>query len=104
MVIRKGFGLLVVMVVIMTVVSTLWAGEETKIDINTASVEELATLTRIGVKSAQKIVEYRETHGLFKHPEEITKVSGVGKKVWEINKDRIIVTGGPVAKTGKKKS
>lgn len=61
-----------------------------KININTASVEELVKLNKVGKKYAQRIVEYRETNGPFKRPEDILKVKGIGSKIWESNKDRII--------------
>ena len=62
-----------------------------KININTASVEELAKLDKVGEKYAQRIVEYRETHGSFEKAEDIVKVKGIGPKIWEANKDRIVV-------------
>ncbi|MBN1932769.1 MAG: helix-hairpin-helix domain-containing protein [Desulfobacterales bacterium] len=62
-----------------------------KLNINTASVEELTQLNRIGPKYAQGIVEYREKNGPFKQPEEIMQVPGIGSKIYELNKDRIIV-------------
>ena len=98
-IVKKGFGVFVVLAVMLIAVSAAWAGEEAKVNINTATAEELATLTRIGLKSAQKIIEYREAHGQFKHPEEIMNVKGVGKKVWEVNKNRIVVTSGPNTKS-----
>ena len=62
-----------------------------KININTASVEELATLDRVGEKYAQRIVEYRESNGSFAKAEDITNVKGIGSKILEANKDRIVV-------------
>jgi competence protein ComEA len=62
-----------------------------KININTAPVEQLSELDRVGAKYAQRIVEYREMYGPFKAPEDIMNVKGIGKKTWEANKDRIVV-------------
>ena len=62
-----------------------------KIDLNTATVDELTMLKRIGPKYAQRIVEYREQAGPFAKPEDIVNVKGIGPKTWELNKDRIIV-------------
>jgi competence protein ComEA len=62
-----------------------------KININTAPVEQLMQLDRVGAKYADRIVQYRETVGPFKAPEDIMKVKGIGKKTWEANKDRIVV-------------
>ena len=62
-----------------------------KININTASVEELATLDKVGEKYAQRIVDYRENNGNFEKAEDLTKVKGIGSKILEANKDRIVV-------------
>ena len=64
---------------------------EKKININTASVAELQELPRIGEKVAQRIVDFRKTHGKFKRIEEIMKVQGIGEKIFQQIKDRITV-------------
>jgi competence protein ComEA len=61
------------------------------VNINTADVKQLSTLDGVGKKLAQKIVDYREAHGQFKKPDEVRKVDGVGKALWERNRDRIVV-------------
>jgi competence ComEA-like helix-hairpin-helix protein len=61
-----------------------------KVNINTADVKSLMTLTGVGRKVAEKIVEYRDSHGPFKKADEIRKVEGVGHGVWERNRDRIV--------------
>jgi len=67
------------------------AAETKKININTASVEELAQLKGIGPSHAAKIVAYREKNGPFKMPEELTQVSGIGQKTLDANQEIIIV-------------
>ena len=62
-----------------------------RVNINTASVEQLMQLDRVGANYAQRIVDYREINGPFKAPEDIMNVKGIGKKTWEANKDRIVV-------------
>jgi competence protein ComEA len=61
-----------------------------KVNINTADKGQLVTLKFIGDALADRIIEYRTEHP-FQTPEDIMKVSGVGEKTFEANKDRIIV-------------
>jgi len=67
------------------------AGDQTKININTASAEELTQLQGIGAKYAAKIVEYREQNGPFATPEDLMKVSGIGPATLAKNKELIAV-------------
>ncbi len=62
-----------------------------KININTASAEELEELNGIGKVLAERIVSFRETNGPFKSIEEIKKVSGIGEKKFEAIRDLIVV-------------
>ncbi len=71
--------------------SGAWAVEDVKVDINTASIEQLSTLKYIGEKTAQKIVEYRKSNGPFEQVEDILNVSGIGPKTLAANKDKIII-------------
>lgn len=61
------------------------------ININTASVEQLSSLPRIGEKIARRIVDFRKKNGKFKRIEDLMKVSGVGEKVFVKLKERITV-------------
>jgi len=70
---------------------TVNAAEVQKININTASAEELAQLKGIGPSHAAKIVAYREKNGPFKMPEDLVQVSGIGQKTFETNQEFIIV-------------
>ena len=70
---------------------TVNAAEVQKININTASAEELAQLKGIGPSHAAKIVAYREKNGPFKRPEDLVQVSGIGQKTFETNQEFIIV-------------
>lgn len=61
------------------------------ININTASLEQLMSLSGIGESKAKSIISYREENGNFKAIEDITKVSGIGQALYEKIKDYITV-------------
>ena len=62
-----------------------------KVNINSATVDELTTLNGIGEAKAIKIIEYRNTNGLFKSIEDIKNVSGIGEAFYEKIKDNITI-------------
>lgn len=62
-----------------------------KININTASAEELDKLPNIGPARAADIISYREQNGGFKSIEEIKEIKGIGDKSFEKIKDLITV-------------
>ena len=62
-----------------------------KININTASKEELMELPGIGEAKAQDIIEYRKEHGSFQTIEEIQNVSGIGESIYSKIKENIVV-------------
>jgi len=88
---RKAIVLLTIVAVVVVLSVPAWGEDSGKININTATVEELVKLKRVGPKYAEKIVEYREANGLFQSPEEIMKVKGIGQKTYEVNMDAITV-------------
>ncbi len=57
--------------------------EEGKINLNQATKEELMTLSGVGEKKAEKIIEYREENGSFKTIEDLKNVNGFGEKSFE---------------------
>ena len=61
------------------------------VNINTASMEELVQLPRVGTKVAERIVSYREINGGFKSVEDIKTVQGIGDKVFEMIRPLICV-------------
>lgn len=68
-----------------------WAGDAGKINLNKATAAELSQLKGIGMKYAERIVQYRDKNGPFKNVEDLLNVQGIGPKTLEKNKDRIIV-------------
>ena len=66
------------------------AAKDGKVNINTATVEELKTLKGVGEKKAEAIIEYRKKNGSFKTKEDLMKVRGIGQKLFESFQERIV--------------
>ncbi|MFW0001744.1 MAG: ComEA family DNA-binding protein [Arsenophonus endosymbiont of Dermacentor nuttalli] len=63
---------------------------EGKVNINTASEEELAEkLTGVGLKKAQLIVQHRKKFGGFKSIEHLQDVPGIGLGFFEKNREKL---------------
>lgn len=62
-----------------------------RININTASAEELEKLPGIGKGFAQRIVEHREKYGPFRRPEHLIMVRGLSDKRFRALRDLIAV-------------
>lgn len=66
------------------------AGEDAKVNINTASAEQMAQqLVGIGLKRAEAIVSFREEHGPFTQIEQLQDVPGIGASLLERNLSRL---------------
>lgn len=63
----------------------------TKISINTATIDELQTLPGIGEAKAKDIISYREENGSYQTIEDIMNVSGIGESLFAKIKDYITV-------------
>jgi len=72
------------------------ADEMRRIDLNSASESELASLPGIGPAKAQAIIAHRSTTP-FSSPEDLRQVKGIGDHLYESLKDRISVGGKTVA-------
>lgn len=64
-------------------------GSSGLVNINTASKEELMTLTGIGEAKAESIIEYRETNGFFSSIEDIQNITGIKEGVFTQIEDEI---------------
>lgn len=65
--------------------------KSTKVNINTATVQELQTLDGIGEGLATRIINFRKQNGKFKKVEDLQNVSGIGKSKYEKIKEKICV-------------
>ena len=88
---RSALAIAVVVALLLSVFGTVYAEEQSKININTATAEQLIELDRIGPSYAAKIVAYRDANGPFAEIKDIMNVPGIGEKTFELNKDRISV-------------
>jgi competence protein ComEA len=95
---KKLVTLFVVLSVVVVFASGAYAAEKSGakasndknlININTAGVEKLVKLPRVGPKIAQRIIDYREKNGKFKKLEDLMKVSGIGEKTFKGFEDMI---------------
>ena len=75
---------------ILLILSIFFISLFAKIDLNRATMEQLHTLKGIGHKKAVAILEYRKEHN-FTKIEDIMKVKGIGKKMFEKIKSEIEV-------------
>lgn len=62
-----------------------------KININTATAEELDKLPGVGPAKAEDIISYRESNGRFKTIEELKNVKGIGESSFEKIKEKITI-------------
>jgi competence protein ComEA len=69
------------------------AADGKKVNINQASAEQLANLPRVGVKAAQRIVDFRKASGPFARVEDLMEVKGFGEKRFEQLKPYLAVSG-----------
>ena len=54
-----------------------------KVNINTADVDELDELPEVGPATAETIIEYRRTNGMFRSVEELEEIPGIGPETIE---------------------
>lgn len=62
-----------------------------KVNLNLADSATLQTIPGIGPSKAERIIDYRTTHGRFKKAEDIMNITGIGEKTFESIRDYITV-------------
>ena len=63
-----------------------------KVDLNTATVEQLTVLPGVGPTLAARIVEYRQKSGGFHSAEELLNVRGIGERNFKKIEARLSVS------------
>ncbi len=69
-----------------------------KLNVNTATVQELQLLPRVGPALAQRIIDFRTANGVFKAPEELTRVKGIGETSFALLKPYVSIEGATTLK------
>ena len=73
--------------------ATFSNGVQEKVNINTATAEQLQTLPEVGPVLAQRIIDHRQKHGAFEKVTDLANVEGIGTKILDAILDHI-TTGG----------
>lgn len=63
------------------------------VNVNTATIDQLTLLPRIGPALAQRIVDFRTANGQFSSPDELVAVKGIGERMLEGLKPYVTVKG-----------
>jgi len=85
----KSIIMAILVASVLLMASPVLAGD--KINVNTATVEQLQSVKGIGPKTAQAIVAYRSDHGDFKSVDELEDVKGIGEKKLDKIDDHLTV-------------
>lgn len=64
-----------------------------KVNVNTASAQQLALLPHVGPSVAERIVEHRTKNGNFKSVDDLALVKGIGAKTLEMLKPYVAISG-----------
>ena len=90
---RKSMAVLTIVTValLMSWVVPALSADLQKVNINTANLEELMTLDGIGQAVAERILSFRDKNGPFQKPEDVMMVKGIGEKIFEANKAKIVI-------------
>lgn len=106
-VIGRLFGVVVVIAVFAFVLNTQMCFSaqecEGRVNINSATVEQLSLLPGVGAKIAEDIVAYRTSKGNFTSAEDLKKVKGIGDKKFDKVKDFVATDGETTIKVTKEK-
>lgn len=66
---------------------------EGKVNINTATAEQLSLLPRVGATVAERIIQFRDQNGRFKKAEDLLLVSGIGDRTFDLIRPYVSLDG-----------
>lgn len=87
----KRTPLIAALLLVFSLLAGFANAEPAAVNINTATVETLASLDGVGEAKAQAIVDYRSENGPFQSADDLTQVSGIGERTLEKNANRLTV-------------
>ena len=90
---RKNTIALALLLSLVTVAAIPAVAATGKVNINSASIDQLALLPRVGPALAQRIVDFRKENGDFKAASDLMLVRGVGEKTFELMAPYVAVSG-----------
>ena len=102
---KSAVSILIVAMCALAAASSAAEGKSSSgvVNVNTATVEQLQLLPRVGPSLAGRIVEFREANGPFRSVEEIVAVKGIGESSFE-KLEPYLVTSGATTLTEKVKT
>lgn len=98
---RKSLPILIAIILIASISGAALAADSQTtaqspagvVNINTADIAQLQMLPRVGVKAAQRIIDYRTAHGAFQKATDLMQVKGFGSKSYEQLSAYIVLDG-----------
>ena len=83
----------VVALVIALSMAGMASAADGKVNVNTATAEQLELLPRIGPAVAKRIIDYREAEGPFRQLEDLMLVEGIGDKTFDLLRPYVVLEG-----------
>jgi len=100
-IVTAGLGLVLALTLFGGTADAAKAQPVGKVNINSATAQQLEVLPGVGPKLAARIVEYRQKAGGFKSAQELMNVKGIGEKNFEKIQAHV-TTSGEASKGGSK--